>query len=329
MVATASGSLPANSSGTFSLQITRVVKGDSTLAGGGIPVGWVNGDAATSASGSGIWFLAQAAAGWQLIPAMQGTVPMNMTFFAAPATPILARYAYAEEATLSDKLASELCSAIETSGGTSGWPMSTLFEGQLERLQSPVVGVLFQRLSNSTSVPQEILGLAGQIRSGSGAALQAAAQSAAAFESSPVELGNLLLSVREDYRPSDGASVTALGQIADSSSLPADFRVAAAHALAAVHTASALPYLANLFGDADTNVRVEAIGGFALFVSGFPSQAPGTGLAYLQTQASAPFKNSSTMAHFALGYQAVEKNESFYLSFWQQWWAQNGAPLGN
>jgi hypothetical protein len=35
-----------------------------------------------------------------------------------------------------------------------------------------------------------------------------------------------------------------------------------------------------------------------------------------------------TKAHFALGTQAISRNEAYYLSFWNQWWEEEHATLG-
>jgi len=139
------------------------------------------------------------------------------------------------------------------------------------------------------------------------------------------------LSLRDFFRAADQGSVTALGQAASDSANPSSaFREAAAHALAAIHTLPTLPYLAALLDDTDAAQRVEAIGGMGAFANGLPSQtAAGVpSLAHLQLAQSAPFRTGDTMAHFALGSQAIEKNEGTYLSFWSQWWSQNRTNLG-
>jgi hypothetical protein len=51
-------------------------------------------------------------------------------------------------------------------------------------------------------------------------------------------------------------------------------------------------------------------------------------LAHLQIPASAPYKTPETTANFAMGSQAIERNESSYVLFWSGWWARNKASLG-
>jgi len=175
------------------------------------------------------------------------------------------------------------------------------------------------------------MGLSGLIRAGVGAALASATQGESTFAGYPIENGVLLQSVRDFFRATDPGSIAALGQAATDSTNPnLPFRRAAAHALAGIHTISTLPYLATLLDDADALLRTEGIGGIGSFANGLPIQtAAGVpGLAHLQLPASAPYRTPATVANFALGPQAIQSNESTYLSFWQQWWLQNKAALG-
>jgi hypothetical protein len=75
---------------------------------------------------------------------------------------------------------------------------------------------------------------------------------------------------------------------------------------------------------------VEAIGGLSSFANGLPGQtAAGTpGLAHLQLPVSGPYQTPETIANFAMGSQAIEQNESRYLTFWQTWWSQQRSQLG-
>jgi len=186
VVGTASGTFSAGSSESFSIQISRVVKGDAALAGSAIQVSWLGGppsgvSAGTpiNAAGSGLWFVRRSESGWTLVPVLQGSVPLAMTFFPGPVGPIASAYAYDASASLTDMIASEIGAAIEAGGGSYNLQLYSLQDGLLDQLQSPVLTVLYQRLSNSNSVPQQLLGLGGLIREGSSAALVAASQSPA------------------------------------------------------------------------------------------------------------------------------------------------------
>jgi hypothetical protein len=313
--------------------VDRVIKGDDTLNGSTITVGWPSNSMKSGVAGvgTGIWFLQHSSSGWGLLPVVHGNVPLGMTCYpTSPTGALLAAYTYTATASVTDKLVSELSSAIESSTDAGNFALASLHYGMLEQLQSPVATVLYRRLSNSGSPQQQALGLAGLIRQGSSAALTAAATASTILAGYPREDGILLLSIRDDFRASDDGSVKALGQItADTTASPA-FREAAAHALAAIHTRESLPFLAALLSDEDATLRVEAIGGFSSFANNLPVQtASGTpGLANLQLPAAGPYRTPETLANFAMGSQAIEKDESRYLTFWQTWWSQQKTQLG-
>jgi len=337
VVGSVSGISQAGPATTFSLLVSRVLKGDSNLSGNFISVGWMAADPSTpqvgaaSAGGTGIWFLQGASGAWALLPVVQGSVPLATTYFPAPSGPILSAYNYDTSATLSDKVAAELGSAIESGGGAYSFQLYALQYGLLDQLNSPYTSVLYQRISTSTSMAQQIIGLSGLIRGGSAAALSSAIQAAPAFVAYPKENGILLLSVRDYFRAFDANSIAVLGQTAvDSTNPNSALREAAAHVLAAIHTTATLPYLATLLGDEDVNLQAEAVGGIGSFANGLQIQtnAGVPSLAYLQFPASAPYMNTGTKANFALGPQAIGRNGASYLSFWEQWWLQNRASLG-
>jgi hypothetical protein len=338
VVGAVSGISQAGPTTTFSLLVSRVLKGDSNLSGNFISVGWMAADPSTpqvgvaaAAGGTGIWFLQGASGAWALLPVVQGSVPLAMTYFPAPSGPILSAYNYDASATLSDKVAAELGSAIESGGGAYTFQLYALQYGLLDKLNSPYTSVLYQRISTSTSIAQQIIGLSGLIRGGSAGALSSAIQAVPAYVGYPKENGILLLSVRDYFRAVDANSIAVLGQTAvDSANPNSALREAVAHALAAIHTTATLPYLATLLGDEDVNLQAEAVGGIGSFANGLPIQTSAgvPSLAYLQFPASAPYMNVGTKANFALGPQAIGRNGASYLSFWGQWWLQNRASLG-
>jgi hypothetical protein len=342
VVGSAGGTLQTGSAvSTFSLTVSRVVNGPPAAAGATLAVQWNNngfpgifvrpGDS-IPATGTGIWFLQNSGNGWSLLPVTQGAATFEMTYFPASSSPIPGVYAYAATATLQDKLASELSAAIEGLNGNYSHALYGLFSGDLDQLNSPVTQVLYQRLSTSAVVQQQILGFAGLVRTGSAGAVTSAATAAASlFSNYPTEYGILLSSVRDEFRSSDATSIAVLGGAAVDTTNPSlAFRGAAAHALAAIHSASTLPYLAALLDDPSSALRVEAIGGMGSFANGLPAQTSAgvASLASLQLPSSAPYRTPETITNFAMGSVAIEKNEASYLSFWKAWWSQNRASLG-
>lgn len=318
---------------TFPLRVIRVIKGDNDLVGATITARRSPSSTTSGVVGAatGIWFLQQSSTGWNLLPVVQGNVPLGMTCYPTSiAGTLLAPYAYTSTASTTDKLVSELSSAIESSSSAGNLALASLHYGMLEQLQSPILALLYQRLSSSGSPQQQALGLAGLIRQGSSAALSKAATLAVILAGFPKENGILLLSIRNQFRTSDSGSVKVLGQIAVDTTANQLFREAAAHVLAAIHTRESLPFLAQLLSDDDVTLRMEAIGGFSSFANGLPAQtASGTpGLAHLQLPVDSPYQTPETLANFAMGSQAIERNESQYLAFWQTWWNQQKHGLG-
>lgn len=307
---------------SFLIDVRRVVKGDPALSGERITV---NSSVVQYAAGAGIWFLKAAPTGWQLFPVIDGDVPFFSTFFPGPTGPLPGTWARSPDAPLSDKLASELGAAMEDANPV---PAQFIFleNGLLDQLKSPVVQLIYRRLSMSAKPAQREAGLGGMLRAGNAAALTSAAQTPFAFR----ENGLLLSTLRREFRATDADSVDALGQLATSPNLSPALRQAASHALAAIHTRAALPYLATLLDDSDAALRVEAIGGMGSFANGLAVQTSGNAstLPWLQRPADAPYKTAETLANFGVGRLAIERNESAYLSFWRAWWSQNRAALG-
>ena len=190
----------------------------------------------------------------------------------------------------------------------------------------------YQRLSISTVVTQRMLGLSGLIRVGSSAALVAATTAEPTVASHPVENGILTQIIPANFRSSDDSSIAALGAAsADSPNSNPSFREAAAHALASIHTAATLPFLAALLDDPLAALRIEAIGGLGSFAIALPVQSSANmaNLGYLRmSQGNNPYRTDDTIRNFAMGQKAISQNETKYLSFWKNWWSQNRASLG-
>ncbi|HEX5431004.1 MAG TPA: HEAT repeat domain-containing protein, partial [Bryobacteraceae bacterium] len=274
---TVSGAAQNGATFSFSVQVGRVIKGDPSLAGTSVPAFWESGGqppagSGASIRGSGIWFLQRMVSAWRVIPVTQETMDFGRTYFPASSGTILSAYAYTQGASVEDKLASEISSAIESGSAFVPQFDSAMAGGLLDELKSPVLAVLYRRLANSASTDQRLLGLSGLIRAQDASALADAARLAATVRNDPAE-GVLLLSVQIYFRATDPSAVSALGSAATGIlTSNTDFREAAAHALASIHTNAALPFLATLLDDPDLNLRVEGVGGIGAFANGLPVQ---------------------------------------------------------
>jgi hypothetical protein len=333
VVGSATGGNNTGSDWALTIQVSRVVKGDSALAGQVIPAAWTSPAGrrpvpagASLATNPGLWFLKRSSSAWGVLPWMQGDVQVTQIFIEVPAGPIAEAYSYGRQTAVLDSVASEVCAAIE--GGVPAAARLALDPALLDELNSPAVHAYYQRAATSTEPGSKILGLSGLIRSGDATALRSAMQSLPVSANYQREYGVLLSSVRHEFRSADSASVTALGQAISGTSIPLPFRRAAARALAAIHNAATLPYLAMLLDDPDFELRVEAIGGLGAFANGLPVQttADVPSLRYLQLPKSAPYMTSDTIANLVM--RANSRNEVKYLSFWKTWWLQHRSELG-
>ncbi len=323
VVGNATGGIQAGGFLNFTIQVSRVVKGD-ILPGISIPANWPSNDPAIAVYGNCLWFLKQSVGGWRVLPLGSGFATFKDTFVPMPAGALPGAYAYnAATAPLSDRVASEISVAVESGNGLA--LLSGVHHGWLEELNSPVVQVLYRRMSASNSMQQKILGLSGLIRGGDTTALNSAIEGAPGFSNSRLEYGILLSSIRAEFRASDARSVFILGGAAVNSGLPLDLRESAAHALRGIHTKEALPYLATLLDDPETKLQAEGVGGLASFANGLPiqTQASVPSLSYLKFPEHAPYKTEDTVSYFALGEGAFK-----YVSFWKSWWAQNRLAFG-
>jgi hypothetical protein len=339
VIATASWQGSSGSAAAVTLQLTRVVNGDLSLSGGPVvvalqgvsPAGTITpGTPIPVASSGALWFLQRSSGGWAVLPVASGASASH-AFLPVPGGPLLPAYAYQSSAPLLDKLASELCSAIE--GADGGEPqLASLHLGLLDQLGSSVVALLYQRMATSSSLKQQILGLAGQVRGGSSSALASAAQLASSASAPSLETGVLLWSIQNEFRAADANSAAVLGGIAASpASGNAALRHAAAHALAAIHTAGAAPYLAALLDDPDTEIEAEGVRGLGSLALGLPIQTTAgvPSLAHLQMPANAPLRTDAVVANFALSTDAIQQKIATYVPFWKSWWTSNQAAIGH
>lgn len=335
LVGTTAGAAVSGTTVNISIVVNRVLKGDATLAGKSIGAQWESGRLnALAATGgatkeSGIWFLRQTkTTTWQVVPAVQGNAELNQVYVPTASGSITSSYTYSQSAAIADKLTSELGAAIENRDG-SDILLYALQIGGLDELNSPVAGQVYQRMATSTAANRKVIGLSGLIRAGNGSAIAAAASAALALSNDP-STGILVMSIRNSFRATDRDSVTAAGSVATDSSQDAVLREATAHALAAIHSVATLPFLATLLDDSNQNLRIEAIGGMAAFANGLAVQTSANvaSLSYLQVPDKATYKTPETVAHLALGRQAIAPNEASYRSFWKTWWAQNRSNLG-
>lgn len=174
-------------SGAFTIRVTRVIKGQSAITGKEIDVLWHATEASRllpngvtlfgplppvstdpiSVSGDGIWFLKRPLNSWVLLPVFPAQAPIEWMYYPAPLSPLANIYAYPENASVTDKIASELAAGIEDPDPTHffNFPFFFLYDGDLDTLKSPVIHILYQRLSESPESGRRKVGLRALQRS--------------------------------------------------------------------------------------------------------------------------------------------------------------------
>jgi hypothetical protein len=126
--------------------------------------------------------------------------------------------------------------------------------------------------------------------------------------------------ISEKFRNTSPAAVTTLARL----TAPApdrDLRVAAATALAAIHTKEALPHLAALLDDPDRELQALGVGGLAMFANNIPiglhHPAPGEW----------KYRTEETMRNSVMSADVIARDPGRYLGFWKTWWAAHRAEL--
>ena len=185
---------------------------------------------------------------------------------------------------------------------------------------SPVLRTAFTRFSASPDLALRSLGLRGYVASGDPSSILDVYQNYTTLSASKF-WRSLVQEIKFYYVNSTPQSVQTLGQIATDTKTGLDLRIAAAVALARIHTQQSLPYLARLLADPNFSLKSAAVGGMASFANNVPigSHEPASG--------TWRYRTDDTIAHSAFDENIVTKQESYYVGFWQTWWQKNQSAL--
>jgi hypothetical protein len=127
--------------------------------------------------------------------------------------------------------------------------------------------------------------------------------------------------IKRRYQNTSPQAVQNLGQVATDASCGIELRVAAAGALARMHTQQSLAYMARLLEDSDITLRSMGVGGISSFANNVPvgSHEPAPG--------PWKYRTDDTIAHSAFDAAIVGSNEAYYVGFWRSWWRQYQGEL--
>lgn len=302
----------AGTSVTVSVQVERSLKGN--LATGAVltATGIVGAPSPTRAISRerGIFFLANAGTGpMRLVPVTSGFV-LDERFLFVP-LPDASSPAAAPSASSSvrDRV------LLEILGGVAAGPLKQPGgfidpESEYRVNPTPLVRSAFQAWLTSDSPELVASAMQALLPEGNPTALSGLAGDAAMRSSAPPGTFNGL---KWYFASTDPAAVGLLGQFVADTTNSLDLRVAAASALARVHTRQALLFLAGLLDDPDLDLRRCAVGGLSMFANNVPigSHEPAAG--------AWPWRTDETIAHSAM--------DAANAGFWKSWWAANQSAL--
>jgi hypothetical protein len=318
-----------NGSISATIRADRVIKGSITQ-GTSIAVVWTfpptravlaSPGPSQMQNGHGIVFLQQSASGvWSILPATIGDAGWEDTYIQSPSA-VPAAIGQAALASLPanpstlDNVLVEMVAATEA-GSPTPFDLIQIYR----QSRSPVLAAAFARFLSSVNPNLQVIGLRGLILSGSPAAILRVQQSASRLASTG-EWSELIQDIRTTYLNTSSQSIKNLGQVASDTQSGPDLRIAAAVALARVHTPQTLPYLAPLLDDPNTVLEAAAVGGLSSFANNVPigSHEPAAGPWIYRTD--------DTISHSAFDAGVIAQKQSYYLGFWKTWWQQHQAQI--
>ena len=273
----------------------------------------------------GLWFLkALGANHWTILSPTQQRVPFQLAYY--PTNKGVASMSLAASmnaATSSDFVAAELGSALQAY--TDPTQLSHLSQGLLSLGQSGVSERLYNQLRTSSDPELKVIGLAGLIHAGDVTALSEMARSMDLLPR--LRARTHAITAVLACRAGDSVTANALGQLTTATDLT--MQLAAAGALAQIHTRETLPYLAALLTSPDRRAREYAAQGMSRFVANLPiATAKNTPNGeYLRPQGPAPYRTRDTDRYSMSTKRLQDVDENSYLQFWRTWWASLRSEL--
>lgn len=272
-----------------------------------------------SVSLRGTWFLTETASGqWDVLPARDGVLVDKLFLPALPA-PLPVPYAYPANASLLDALVFETAAGLASPGQSP----EVLLDA-LGATDDPAVETVLSAYLASPSAALKAVGLSGLLYRGRPGALATLSQTWPSISAEP-RRSFVLSALADSWRDSTPQAVQQLGAIASQAAPGNELRAPSFRALAAMHSAEALPVLAQLLQSPRSSEQVLGVFALASFANGCPMQtiANTVSMAYLQCGPASPYRTSDTFAHFALP-GSSPADVAAAVSFWQRWWDQHG-----
>jgi len=281
---------------------------------------WPLSGKAEFSNGHGLFFLLDSGRSWSLVPATNGDARWDDTYIHTPATVPqslrdVASASLPARASPLDKVLLEVIVASEAGAPTWVDLIPTFRESN-----SPVLAAAFARFLSKQDAELTAIGFRGSLASGDPSVLLTIHQNYATLSSAKGWVP-LLQDLTWYYLNPAPEAVQALGQIAVDSTTGMDLRIAAATALAKIHTRPSLQYLAPLLETQNLSLLTAAVGGISGFVNNIPigGHEPAAG--------AWKYRNRDTMSHSIFDERAISQRRAYYVDFWKSWWQQNQTEL--
>jgi hypothetical protein len=267
----------------------------------------------------GIWFLTKGSGGtWGCLLA---GMTSNMVQFPdlplpAPTGDLPASLAYSESAPLIDRLTLEV--------GASHPRVPAIILNALYGLNSTAAMRVLHYLESSGDANYKLLGIAGLLgRNDTQAVLELE------------KIQDQIVSIRDSqglpgdalwgsFRSTDPVAVAALGRIATSWKGHEMLRRGAAAALAAIHTADAVPWLGKLLDNPNQELQIWGAQGLSFFANGTAVGQGGPAMDYLKQSGAATYRTEETEKHLGIN----RRDPAEGLVFWREWWGSHAELHG-
>jgi hypothetical protein len=132
--------------------------------------------------------------------------------------------------------------------------------------------------------------------------------------------GVLASAIFTAFRTPDPEAVASLGRMASGKGSPR-LQVAAAAALAAIHSADAVPWLGSLLSDSQQQVQIYGAQGLSFFANGvgIPTAETTKQLTHLNERQPTSYRTAETDRHIG----PLTGQPEPFLDFWRGWWQQH------
>jgi len=277
--------------------------------------------------GQGLVFLNSTESGWRLNPVDPLGPGIDSLYLSLPGLS-LSIDSPSGAKSIVDRVALELASRVELEG-----PAGSARLKFFSLVPFWNYGHILQKWAASESPFLRVNGLAGLIASRNSAAILRAVNEWDALAGHP-DSGRIH-SALSGIRSTDGEIVRALGRLATSPTAPKEAIEGLSYALFAIHTADALPFLAELLASPNKLARPLAVAGFSAFVTNMRRTSDGLAMDEARDEvanpgrrrklpsAEAPFETEETRRHTHFGPFRDAVEEAKYVAFWKSWYERN------